>query len=72
MNSVEKIEEFTTFFEQSGLFELDKTESNLMRSIDTHKHNILTIEKASGPSRRTQFLREEVERLEIELQKALE
>lgn len=67
MSSVEKIAEITSIFEQNGLFEIDATQSKLMRSIQAHQQNILNIEKASGPSRRTQFLREEVARLEIEL-----
>lgn len=72
MNSSETIADYAPYVGQSNFFDIDITESKLTKSIESHNHRIRTIENASGPSRRTQFLREEVARLEIELKMAYE
>lgn len=72
MHSNETFAANVPFAGQSNFFDMDITESKLTRSIEGHNHRIQTIENASGPSRRTQFLREEVTRLEIELKMAFE
>lgn len=68
MNSTEAFSLNLSFNAQPNLFEIEETESKLARAIESHTHRIQTIEKASGPSRRTQFLREEIARLQIELE----
>lgn len=70
MNSSEALVDNVPFAGKSNFFDIDNTESKLARSIESHNHRIQTIENASGPSRHTQFLREEVARLEVELKMA--
>ncbi|MFT5658605.1 MAG: hypothetical protein ACI9KN_001886 [Gammaproteobacteria bacterium] len=67
MDSNKTLSEKIPAIKQKAQFARGKNESKLILSIEYHNQTIQQVELTSGPSRQSQFLREEVARLEQEL-----